>query len=210
MQQIKKSHHVPSCNRIKNETLLRSFSLIVIFNFRFALIALQLLPVNPLPPVNQLAIFLQINWLSNCLQTLFWRSRTSATMMINQPKIKTEILSYSDIFFFSLTQHWIMKRMADITTRWWAFGPTFALCPTFLSHKGNVKSDIWTYKKVEDVPQLEQPVSCLPDVHCIKRSKNDEYVVLACDGIYDVLRSRVKNKKPSEIRTHDLLITFLQ
>ena len=136
MQQIKKSHHVPSCNRIKNETLLRSFSLIVIFNFRFALIALQLLPVNPLPPVNQLAIFLQINWLSNCLQTLFWRSRTSANMMINQPKIKTEILSYSDIFFFSLTQHWIMKRMADITTRWWAFGPTSALWSTFLSHKG--------------------------------------------------------------------------
>ena len=102
MQQIKMSHHVPSCKRIKNETLLRSFSLIVIFNFRFALIAVQLLPVNPLPPVNQLAIFLQINWLSNCLQTLFWRSRTSANMMINQPKIKTENLSYSD-FFFLLT-----------------------------------------------------------------------------------------------------------
>ena len=102
MQQIKKSHHVPSCNRIKNETLLRSFSLIVIFNFRFALIALQLLPVNPLPPVNQLAIFSQINWLSNCLQTLFWRSKKSANMMINQPNIKTENLSYSEMFFSSI------------------------------------------------------------------------------------------------------------
>lgn len=43
------------------------------------------------------------------------------------------------------------------------------------------------YKKVKDTPQLEQPVSCLPDVHSLPRSKNDEYLVLACDGIYDVL-----------------------
>lgn len=34
---------------------------------------------------------------------------------------------------------------------------------------------------------MEQPVSCLPDVHSLPRSKNDEYLVLACDGIYDVL-----------------------
>ena len=138
MQQIKKSHHVPSCNRIKNETLLRSFSLIVIFNFRFALIALQLLPVNPLPPVNQLAIFSQINWLSNCLQTLFWRSKTSANMMINQSKIKTKMKTYSEMFFLltNSTLNYEENGGLDIRTRWWAFGPSSALCPTFLSHKG--------------------------------------------------------------------------
>jgi len=43
------------------------------------------------------------------------------------------------------------------------------------------------YKKVKDKHQLDQPVSCLPDVHCFTRSRDDEYVVMACDGIYDVL-----------------------
>ena len=52
------------------------------------------------------------------------------------PKSRPKWRPIAKCFFFSLTQHWIMKRMADITTRWWAFGPTSALCSTFLSHKG--------------------------------------------------------------------------
>lgn len=43
------------------------------------------------------------------------------------------------------------------------------------------------YKRAKDKEQLEQPVSCLPDVHFFERSSDDEYIVMACDGVYDVL-----------------------
>ncbi|CAG5089202.1 Oidioi.mRNA.OKI2018_I69.PAR.g12124.t1.cds [Oikopleura dioica] len=39
----------------------------------------------------------------------------------------------------------------------------------------------------KDKEQLEQPVSCLPDVHYFERSSEDEYIVMACDGVYDVV-----------------------
>jgi len=70
------------------------------------------------------------------------------------------------------------------------------------------------YKKVKDTPQLEQPVSCLPDVHSFVRSQDDEYVVLACDGIFDVfnndeltvlLRSKFAEQERIEQTAEELL-----
>ncbi|XP_078492667.1 protein phosphatase 1A-like [Ciona intestinalis] len=45
----------------------------------------------------------------------------------------------------------------------------------------------YEYKNVEDKSQTEQLVSPEPDVTCIERlTKQDEFIILACDGIFDV------------------------
>uniref|UniRef100_H2Z7Z9 PPM-type phosphatase domain-containing protein n=1 Tax=Ciona savignyi TaxID=51511 RepID=H2Z7Z9_CIOSA len=45
----------------------------------------------------------------------------------------------------------------------------------------------YEYKNVEDKSQTEQLVSPEPDITCIERSfKEDEFIILACDGIFDV------------------------
>ena len=43
------------------------------------------------------------------------------------------------------------------------------------------------YKRSTDLPQSEQLVSPEPDVHIMKRSEQDQFLLLACDGVYDVM-----------------------
>lgn len=43
------------------------------------------------------------------------------------------------------------------------------------------------YKRVSHLPPVEQLVSPEPEVTIIERSPSDEFLVLACDGIYDVM-----------------------
>ena len=85
----KNSHHVHGCNRIKNESLQRSFSLSVIFNFRFALITASCLSLLCLRLIN-FQSFPRINWLSNCLQIHFWTSNRASLSanMFNRSKIR--------------------------------------------------------------------------------------------------------------------------
>lgn len=45
----------------------------------------------------------------------------------------------------------------------------------------------YMYKEVKDKPSTEQLVINVPDVYTVDRSAEDEFVVLACDGIFDVL-----------------------
>ena len=42
------------------------------------------------------------------------------------------------------------------------------------------------YKTNRDLPSIAQQVSCEPDVRMIPRNDNDNYLIFACDGIWDV------------------------
>lgn len=44
----------------------------------------------------------------------------------------------------------------------------------------------FAYKQRADLPAEEQEVSCQPDVLVRERSQGDNYIVFACDGIWDV------------------------
>ena len=46
------------------------------------------------------------------------------------------------------------------------------------------------YKRVENLPCTEQLVSAEPELTCIERSPDDEFLVLACDGIWDVMSNQ--------------------
>ena len=43
------------------------------------------------------------------------------------------------------------------------------------------------FKDNNEKPPEEQAVTALPDVDVRTRNKNDDYVVVACDGIWDCL-----------------------
>ena len=42
------------------------------------------------------------------------------------------------------------------------------------------------YKKNENCSVNEQSVSCIPDIITHERTVNDNYIVFACDGVWDV------------------------
>lgn len=46
------------------------------------------------------------------------------------------------------------------------------------------------FKKNTNVGVAEQAVSCAPDINICKRQVDDEFLVVACDGIWDVLSSQ--------------------
>jgi serine/threonine protein phosphatase PrpC len=45
-----------------------------------------------------------------------------------------------------------------------------------------------------DLPVTRQKVSALPDVAAVPRQPEDEFVLLACDGVYDVMTSHAAIK----------------
>lgn len=59
------------------------------------------------------------------------------------------------------------------------------------------------YKNVEGKGQCEQLVSPEPDIFAIERSPEDEFAVLACDGIWDVM----SNKEVCDFVRHLLSLT---
>jgi len=46
------------------------------------------------------------------------------------------------------------------------------------------------YKKNVDLPPNEQMICSTPDVHTYPREEGDEFIVIACDGVWDVLGSQ--------------------
>lgn len=44
------------------------------------------------------------------------------------------------------------------------------------------------YKQNKSLPAIAQPVSCEPDIRVIARDPSDNYLIFACDGIWDVFR----------------------
>jgi len=70
------------------------------------------------------------------------------------------------------------------------------------------------YKRREDLKQEEQAVCSTPDIHTEARSPNDDFLLLACDGIWDVktnqeactfVLNRIAKKQPLEKIAEDLL-----
>ena len=47
----------------------------------------------------------------------------------------------------------------------------------------------WQFKQSQILPQ-EQAITAWPDVRCIERSPEIEYMILACDGIWDMMSSQ--------------------
>lgn len=45
----------------------------------------------------------------------------------------------------------------------------------------------YLYKQVSTLDQTKQQVSCEPEVTVLKREDKDDYLILACDGIWDVM-----------------------
>ena len=45
----------------------------------------------------------------------------------------------------------------------------------------------YLYKQVAHFPQEKQQVSCEPETTVFKRDEKDDYLILACDGIWDVM-----------------------
>jgi len=46
------------------------------------------------------------------------------------------------------------------------------------------------YKQVEGLPPAEQPVSCVPEIISTELKDGDEFMVVACDGIFEVMSSQ--------------------
>ena len=43
------------------------------------------------------------------------------------------------------------------------------------------------YKGVGSLPEREQRVSCIPEIKIVERSGDDDVLLLACDGLWDVM-----------------------
>lgn len=45
----------------------------------------------------------------------------------------------------------------------------------------------FSYKQKHDLPAEKQQVTCYPDTYVHERQNNDKFLILACDGIWDVM-----------------------
>ena len=45
----------------------------------------------------------------------------------------------------------------------------------------------YDFKNVKDLGQCEQLVSPEPEIFCQERNPQDEFLILACDGVWDVM-----------------------
>ena len=44
------------------------------------------------------------------------------------------------------------------------------------------------FKARSDLDASQQRVSCVPDIKIVERTKEDDILILACDGLWDVYR----------------------
>jgi len=47
------------------------------------------------------------------------------------------------------------------------------------------------YKATDDLPDVEQQVSAEPDISMISRKPTDQFIIIACDGIWDVMSNEL-------------------
>merc|ERR1719331_1122320 len=57
----------------------------------------------------------------------------------------------------------------------------------------------FVYKRCESQPAERQAVAAFPEIRSVARDANDEFVVLACDGIWDVMSSQQVVSKVLEL-----------
>lgn len=58
----------------------------------------------------------------------------------------------------------------------------------------------YVYKQHKVLPQEQQQVSCEPEVREVARSSKDMFIVLACDGIWDVMSNEDVANKVMNVR----------
>ena len=47
----------------------------------------------------------------------------------------------------------------------------------------------FAYKRRDDLPPEAQRVTCFPDIRIVDRTPQDDTLILACDGLWDVMSS---------------------
>lgn len=76
------------------------------------------------------------------------------------------------------------------------------------------------YKGSKDLKYDEQMITCKPDIIEVSRKKEDEFILMGCDGIWeryvdnsqgllDLVKSQLRNKKENRRIVEDLLQLFL-
>lgn len=68
--------------------------------------------------------------------------------------------------------------------------------PNDVIHRVNGKLSLsrsmgdFSYKKNDALTAADQIVSCVPEIKSFRRQRDDEFVVIACDGVWDVMTSQ--------------------
>lgn len=57
----------------------------------------------------------------------------------------------------------------------------------------------YTYKKAGHVEPKDQMVTAFPDIHIVKRDGQEQFLMLACDGIWDVLSNEAAGERVQEL-----------
>ena len=76
------------------------------------------------------------------------------------------------------------------------------------------------YKKKKELPYDKQMITCKPDIREFNRQKEDQFILMGCDGIWeryvdntqgliDLVKPEVKSKKPQTKIVEDLLNQLL-
>lgn len=80
----------------------------------------------------------------------------------------------------------------------WSFSLSAYICVVFVSgHRKRIDGDLavsrafgdFEYKNREDLEPQYQKVSCYPDIRVVEVSPLDDVLILACDGLWDVMTS---------------------
>ena len=65
----------------------------------------------------------------------------------------------------------------------------------------------FAFKRRTDMPAIEQMVSPEPEVTTLERSEKDEFILLACDGVWDVMANEDASQYVSDrLRVNDSLV----
>ena len=57
----------------------------------------------------------------------------------------------------------------------------------------------YTYKNAEHVEPKDQMVTAFPDIHIVERNGQEQFLMLACDGIWDVLSNEDAGERVQEL-----------
>jgi len=70
------------------------------------------------------------------------------------------------------------------------------------------------HKKVKNLPVTEQPITCIPDVKVVPIDEDDDFIVMGCDGIWEVKSSQevvdfIDDKLANEVPIKEIIEELL-